>query len=573
MSNTVPRCSKNSRRNLVTSRFLALPLFAFVIAGCGGGGDQTFTTSNTASSVARSALTVVRPSTLTMPSAAESNSNQNVLTGTVGASPVLDASATESVQAQTLSINLLPNSTAATSTGPKPIAHAAIAAATATAPSTATAAATATAAVGTALNPIGGPTAVIAAALSNCASINVGTTYNSTLAASGGYGCYQFTVGATASKIDVKAAIPTGISANAYLYYVSPVTNQLTTVLDTDTTPNNPLLTQAVAQNARLVLAVAPTSGTGGQTFQLGAFNRPGYDSYEPNGKITRAAIVSMNGTVNANVDVPASDTDYYFYQLLPGQTSVEVMVKFSANQSADVRLAQVNTTGGYAYGAESAITSSGATYLFSGLPANGVGSTTPYGLIIRVGGISTAAPTQDPYSLRVGITTAVLNSFSVQNAETFSNLYPLKNLGTVTIPDNNNIVLSYAGAVSAHSYVNMFMKLVDGNGAPVAGEPVTISVFSNIATNPPPPPTVFSTVTDATGNATGRYTFSGCGSPSHTYSYMSISAWLNGTGNLIHDHYTGTAERSLVKFYTANGIKVSRLVAHICSETYLGRY
>ncbi|HEX5784128.1 MAG TPA: hypothetical protein VFY35_05315 [Burkholderiaceae bacterium] len=303
----------------------------------------------------------------------------------------------------------------------------------------------------------------IAAPLAQCASIDLNTVYTSTTAAAGGNSCYQFVINAK-SKIDVQVALPSGITGSAYLYYVEPSTGQLTTVLDTAQSPTPLLLNQVVGQYARVVLAVVPSTGTGGQAFQLAAFNRPNFDTYEANDKVSRPTAIEANKAVTGNIDVPGIDQDHYFIPFGVGETQANLKFTFTANQSVGIRLAQQTGPNSYAFSStETPISaaSSGQNLLLTlPVPANTAGSTTPYGLIVRVGGTSATAPAAEGYSIRVSARSAWASAFGLSNTENISRWFPR------------------SGYLQAANYVGITAKVTSHSGNTIPDQPVVVRVF-----------------------------------------------------------------------------------------------
>ena len=380
------------------------------------------------------------------------------------------------------------------------------------------------------------------------------TPYNDTTPAVGYYKCYQFVINSQ-SKIDSLAALPAGINGSLYLYYVDPNTGQLTTLLDSDQSPNSPLLVQSVNQNVRLVFVVQPSNGAGGQTFQLGALNRPGFDSHEPNDKTSTPKNISMNQTVSANIDVAGIDKDYYFFPLVTGQTSSEIKATFTAYQTAGFRLAQKTSSGAYSLGSETAM-SSGGVYRFTGLPVQT--PATPYGIMLRVSGNNPVAPAGQTYSARVGVGDGWISGYNEYNTENISRRFPEPSPST--------------SGLQTATYIGLSANVTGPNGNPVVGEPVVFEVWSNKDDNATYQ--TVSAITDSTGKAyVPQINFSSCTGTTRSASYSSTSSPA--------DHWNGTAQTGKwdvvlpYAFPASQNVNVSSQITFIrvCTETYLGRY
>jgi hypothetical protein len=394
--------------------------------------------------------------------------------------------------------------------------------------------------------------AVIAPTVLGCATITIGYVYNDTTPSAGSYKCYQFIINSQ-SKIDSLAALPVGINGSLYLYYVDPSTGQLTTLLDNDKSPSSPLLVQSVNQNVRLVFVVQPSNGTGGQTFQLGALNRLGFDSYEPNDKISTPKTISMNQTINANIDVAGIDKDYYFFPLIIGQSSTEVLATFNnSTQTAGIRLAQKQTNGTYTYGTETPI-SSGTSYTFTGMPTQT--PSTPYGIILRITGTNTTAINGQTYSARVGVGNAYMFNYNQYNTENITRL---------------NSFYGTSGLTTAN-YITLETKVMGPDGLPVKDELVQFDVESN-ELDPSNTHKTNYVLTDATGKATWTNNFTPCLLPyTFTETYYSYGVpHQKWQGELQIGRWQITLPRS--KAVTGQQTNIIRFV-RMCKETYLGTF
>lgn len=406
--------------------------------------------------------------------------------------------------------------------------------------------------------PQTGSSSTVAAPVAGCQEISVGYVYNDTTPASGSFKCYQFVI-ADKTKIDSQIALPADVTAVAGLYFVDPASGQLTTELDSEQTPN-PLLMQTVGQNMRIVLALQPTNGTGGQVFQFGTWSRQGFDAYEPNDKPSRAVTIPLSKNIKANIDAPSVDEDYYFYPFKPGQTSEGITIRFTSNQAVGVRVAQQTGPGAFSWGAETLIPAdySGKSFTFSGVPANTVGSTTPYGVMIRVRGNNASAPSAEPYSLRVGPSTGYIANINQWNNENISRWYPTSITG-----------------IQVANYLGMSINVMDSFGDPVEGEVVRFVYNSN--TQDPSIQKDVLVTTDLFGNASYVANFPAC--TGTVFSETGYGAFAHPT-----QHWNGTmqpgawvAQLLYAKPVAPNEggttFKPPLNFFHICSETTAGYY
>ncbi|WP_061301564.1 hypothetical protein [Janthinobacterium agaricidamnosum] len=304
----------------------------------------------------------------------------------------------------------------------------------------------------------------IPAPIAGCPEIQPGFVYTDSTPAAGGLKCYQFVVN-DKTKIDSKALLPDGINAVGYLFEVDPATGQIRDVeLDFDASPNNPLLMQSISQSARLVLVVQAANGPGGQAYQFGAWSSQGFDAFEVNDKISKPALAPINQTVNANIDVPGTDQDYYFFPLKRNQSSADITINFTAQQSAGIRLGRKNTDGSYAWADERplAAVESGRTLTLNGIPradANGV-----YGVIVRVSGVNPAAPAVQPYTVHVKTPDFFIADYDSYNSENLTHWYPK---------------FDGYGVEAAH-YLDLSVKVSDTEGNPVEGQAVLFVLDRN---------------------------------------------------------------------------------------------
>lgn len=308
----------------------------------------------------------------------------------------------------------------------------------------------------------------IPAPIAGCQAIDLGLIYTDATPAAGDLKCYQFVVN-DKTKIDSNVLMPNGVTAYAYLFAVDPVSGQLSDVaLDTDAAVNAPLVLQGIAESARLVLVVQPQNGAAGQAYQFGAWSRPGFDAYEPNDKPGKPVLAKVNQTLKANIDVAGVDQDYYFFPLLRGQTSTNITINFTAQQSAGVRIARKNPDGSYAWAAESTLTAaqSGQALALTNIPV-GSAAVGQYGVMVRVSGESAAAPAAQPYTVRINTSDVYVAEIRQFNNENITRWFPFPQAG-----------------LQVHSYIDLYVQIKDEGGQPVEGQSVIFYVVRNAGDN-----------------------------------------------------------------------------------------
>ncbi|WP_188705813.1 Ig-like domain-containing protein [Silvimonas iriomotensis] len=290
---------------------------------------------------------------------------------------------------------------------------------------------------------------------------------------------------------------------------------------------------------------------TGGQTFQFRAFSRANWNSYEPNDKPSTATQLNMNTSISANIDTPAADQDYYFFPLKVGQTAAEIKLNFTANVGVTFWLVQ-KLANGYLWSTPQniATTDTGKTFTFTGLPGNTAGTTTPYGIMVRVWGANAAAGIEW-YSLRAGVGDGYIASMNQINNENISRWYPVR------------------GQLQAANYLTLSATIKDSQNRAIPGETVTFIVRQPGITQ------TQTAQTDVFGMATTTFNFGSCLSPLAPVTYAAPG--------LPTDHWQGTAEQGEWMISAASAQPVAPNVGantsdtiewwRICQETYLGRW
>ncbi len=312
---------------------------------------------------------------------------------------------------------------------------------------------------------VGAVNMAIPAPIAACQQIDLGLVYSDTTPPSGSLKCYQFVVSNNA-KIDSQVLLPTGVNAVAMLFIVDPATGKLSSAaLDTDNSPNNPLFLQSMSQAARLVLVIQSTSGTGGQALKFAAWARAGFDSYEPNDKVLKPTVAKVNQTLSANIDVAGVDQDYYLFPLNNAQTTADITINFTADQSAGIRIAKKTSAMQYAFAPETALqTSQSAKRLtINGIPASKPGE--QYGVFLRVSGVNPSAALAQPYSILVNTNDVYIADFTVNNSENISRWYPQP----------------FGYGLQTANYIDLSVTVKDSRGQLVEGQMVAFGVNQNI--------------------------------------------------------------------------------------------
>ena len=205
--------------------------------------------------------------------------------------------------------------------------------------------------------PAGTTTADIAPVVPGCAELPTGgTKIDATPAvvtspAVGDYKCYQFVFNAN-STINSQIRVPSDFVGIAELFAVSA--NGLGIKVADNISPNNPFSLGATAQYYRAALVLRSGGGLIGAPMSVGigvpAPSLVGVVNDDP----SRPSVVSMNQTITtpsipggaAQTQYFAQSQYYYFYPTAVGQTSAELLVNFTTNQTVSVRTAQKTADG-----------------------------------------------------------------------------------------------------------------------------------------------------------------------------------------------------------------------------------
>lgn len=380
-----------------------------------------------------------------------------------------------------------------------------------------------------------------------CQDIAAGTVYRDIVPPFGFFNCYQFVLNEK-SKIDGQLALPANSNGFVGLYAVDPVTGEWLN-LDSAVGPASPLVVQTVNQGVRLVLAYQPTSGTTGVPFLFAAFNRPGFDQYEPNDKLTRPSVATMNVQVNGNIDAQGIDQDHYFFPLLGRQANGKIKVTFANTQTASIRVARRDQNNNYSYGPESPISpsQSGQFLTITNLPPSTNEFT--YGLLARVAGNSTAAPNAQPYTLQVRSNDSYIADFREFNNENLTRQFPYP-----------------SGLLQTHSYLTLTTQIRRQGSLGeelVDGEEVEFILVEDNT------PRQSAKKITSSGSAYMNFNFSNPQCFGTIPSDSSCSAFYSDFQGL----WTGRAQNGAYLIGIANSTaQVTRNFLHVCREQYLGR-
>lgn len=363
----------------------------------------------------------------------------------------------------------------------------------------------------------------------------------------GPYGCYQFLT-TTPVTTTLQVNFPTGVTGIGELYFVSQNSGGLKQAGSSGS--SNSISIPFTNQSSRMVLTVHTDNGAQGRPMTIG-FGVPA-PALVPNNSPSTATVAAMNQVFGGVVATPGIDQGYVFYPLRTGQTTAEISASFSANQTAGYRSAQLTGPNSYALGAESAIPSnqSGTVIAYSSPnPANAAGTTTPYGIMVRVSGANAAAPANEGYSVRVATRANAIYTASLTNTENISRWYPASGLLEVATSVTTNITVK------------------DPNGSFLPGETVLIKVQAN--TGDPATIQTVQGVTDGNGSLSMTVPLAACSGAVQTSNNY-------GPPGSPTDHYNGTAQDGVVIQTLANTLNAPQTkmsFKRICSERYLGNY
>lgn len=319
-----------------------------------------------------------------------------------------------------------------------------------------------------------------------CRDISVGLVYQDNVPETGYFNCYQFVINEK-SKIDGQVSLPSGTTGFIGLYAVDPVTGDWQ-LLDSDGSTAQLLFAQTVNQSVRVVLAFLPDTGNGG-TFLFGAFNRPGFDQYEPNDKLTAPSQAMMNKTISANIDVTGVDQDYYFFPMLGKQTNAKAKITFSSTQVASIMVARRDANGVYSVAPEWQVPSnlSGQTFFVNNLTPSNAEFT--YGVLVRVASNGSGTPNSQPYTLSMRSNDSYVMVTSEINNENLTRYFP-----------------QGSGYLQVYSYITLQANVkrtgLNGVAEAVAGEDVLFSIQEQPYGNSPV--TSVSGVSNSTGIVSG---------------------------------------------------------------------
>ncbi len=322
-------------------------------------------------------------------------------------------------------------------------------------------------------------------------------------------------------------------------------------------------------QYARAYLIVRVSNGDGGVPYPL-VFNSTLPDPIPPNSTVTNASRVDLNEELRTALPDPLGDA-YYFFPLGAGQTTALFTATFvPSNQTLSVFQAQETGPGSYTVGAETTIAaaySSGQQLpLSSAYPANTAGGATTSGFLVRVRGINSGAPLNQPFTLRIGAQQVSLVDTGIENDESISRWFP-----------TSQAMLHTANWVTAR------IGAKDQNGRWVKNHPVALNVKRFVG-DPSAQQIVAGLKTNAEGKAAPNPVLPTSGPAGYalktTYSAAcSVPVETNnnyGPPGSPTDHYKGTAQKGEVAVGLTGASPASQITIpflRMCTETYLGRY
>jgi hypothetical protein len=294
------------------------------------------------------------------------------------------------------------------------------------------------------------------------------------------------------------------------------------------------------------------STGTGGQPVGVG-IGVPAPALLGPvNDDPSRPTVPAMNQTVSVATPSTNQSQYYYFFPTTPGQTTANLVVNFTANQTASYFPAQKSAAGVYTLGVGVPLNATDANVVQhpSGLTPTPAGSAVQNGLMVRVASATAGAAIQEPFSLRAGVTTASIANVTASNDEGFTRIYP-----------------TLSGFLQAFSRLTMVVDVKDANGAPVAGEKVVFTVFNdrNDQTNSRP----YIVEADANGRVSTTLSL-----PSYCPGGTVDDALVLTAPVGDHWHIEGQFAQVITSLPDlSSSAKVTSKYFKVCKETYLGRY
>jgi hypothetical protein len=397
--------------------------------------------------------------------------------------------------------------------------------------------------------PSGSSLADIAPLISGCKEIPMGGSFIGTTPAAGGASCYQFVFNQNAT-VNSEIRVPADFVGIAEMFSVLP--NGVGLKVAASTSPTNPFAFSTTSQYYRVALVLRTSTGTGGQPVGVGigvpAPGLPGPVNDDP----SRPSAAAMNQTVSVATPSTNQSQYYYFFPTTPGQTTANLVVNFTANQTASYFPAQKSAAGVYTLGMGVTLnaTDSNVVQHPSGLTPTPAGSAVQDGLMVRVASATAGAAILEPFTLRAGVTTASIANVTASNDEGFTRIYP-----------------KLSGFLQAFSRLTMVVDVKDANGAPVAGERVLFTAYNdkNDNTNAQ----AYTSWTDSNGRVSTTLSLPNyC--PGGTVDDALVLTAPVGDHWRIEGQF---AKVDVVLPDISSNTFVKRDYFKICKETYLGRY
>lgn len=452
---------ESGRLRMKLAVFAWLVVFACLLAACGGGGGQSKTTTDSVSGVQ------VQTSTAqTGVASASSSAGVDSLLGSVGDITSLSSVAALSGGVLQPAISIVANPTLCKLMNFKDM--------------------------GCWLDSdgyyIGISPSALGPEIPGCQTLQANSVTATTMPASGSWACYQYVADPQANfPTQVQVALPNGMSALAELYFLAQ--NKLGMKVADDRT-HGPLLVMNYTPPGltRMILVLRPKNGVAGQPVNIGVgLPAPAVANSTPE----TASVMVMNQAVNGTIDEPGVSSSYYFYPLQTGQTIVEFMARFSANQRVSYFPATRVGDSSYELGTEVSVAQgqSGVIWRIPGFVANASGDSSLRGIMVRASGINSSAPAKESFSVRIGVPDGYITSpTNLVNNENLPRLY-----------------LDTVGVIKVFSYVIVNATIIDSFGNPVENEMIGIRIKAGEVDN-----TVV-VYTDAAGKISYTQNFAAC--------------------------------------------------------------
>lgn len=411
----------------------------------------------------------------------------------------------------------------------------------------------------------GGSTANVAPVNRFCREITLGRPFTAVTPAAGSAVCYQFVVN-EAAPASFQLLLPTGISATAELS-MGRSNGQGFTLARAKTTDGG-LLSGSVApiRFSRIFLTLRTANGTGGLPAPL-VFNGTLPSPFPASNTIATATRVDLNEELKTTLAGPL-DEAYHFFPLGVGETTAVLSSTFaSMNQNVSYFQAEETAPGTFNLGPELGVPASYAAgqqlTLTSTYPANVAGGTTTAGFLVKVKGINSGAPANQPYALRIGSAKVVFADLSIDNTESISRWYP-----------------EFPPQLEAANYVTTKIGVKDINGFWVKNQPVTLKVQRDFF-NDNTIQEVTGLKTNAEGKASTNALLPATGLPgiALTTNFTACTGGVMteldyGPPGVPRDHWDGTAQQGTVTIAlpgSSPATQTSLNFIRICSETYRG--